>query len=107
MPHDAAGNDLAGLEQKTERERAEPLLRQSEDRFRTLVETSPDWIWEVDANCVYTYVSPRVEDLLGYAPEEVLGKTPFDLMPPEEARRVRPWSSPCKRPAGPSSSWRT
>ena len=91
MPHEdaAAGNDLAGLEQKAERERTEQLLRRSEERFRTLVETSSDWIWEVDASGVYTYVSPRVKDLLGYEPEEVLGKTPFDFMPPEEARRVR------------------
>jgi PAS domain S-box-containing protein len=57
-------------------------------RYRDMVEVSPDWIWEVDANGVYTYASPRVTELLGYAPEELIGKTPFDLMPPDEARRV-------------------
>ncbi|GAG01199.1 unnamed protein product, partial [marine sediment metagenome] len=72
----------------TERKRAEEALRQSEDRFRSLVESTSDWIWEVDENGVYTYVSPRVRDILGYEPEEVIGKTPFDLMPPEEAARV-------------------
>ncbi len=72
----------------TERKQAEEELRQSEARFRALVETTSDWIWEVDANGVYTYVSPKVREVLGYAPEEVLGKTPFDLMSPEEARRV-------------------
>ena len=73
----------------TERVRMADSLQASEQRFRALVETTTDWIWEVDAAGVYTYVSPRVRDLLGYEPEEVLGKTPFDLMPPEEAVRTR------------------
>jgi PAS domain S-box-containing protein len=63
-------------------------LRKSKERFRELVEATSDWLWEVDENGVYTYASPRVRQLLGYEPEEVLGRTPFDLMPPEEARRV-------------------
>jgi PAS domain S-box-containing protein len=42
----------------------------------------------VDENAVYTYASPKVRDLLGYEPEEVVGKTPFDFMLPEEAARV-------------------
>jgi len=40
------------------------------------VETLNDWIWEIDQNGIYTYVSPRVRDLLGFEPDEVLGKTP-------------------------------
>jgi PAS domain S-box-containing protein len=64
-------------------------LAESEVRFRTLVETSPDWIWEVDAQGRYTYASPRVQELLGYAPKEMLGRTPFDFMPEKEVRRVR------------------
>jgi PAS domain S-box-containing protein len=72
----------------TERKQAEEMLRQSEDRFRSLVETTSDWIWEVDRNGVYTYASPKVKDLLGYEPQEVIGKTPFDFMPPKEARRI-------------------
>ena len=74
----------------TERKGAQEALRQSEQRFRSLVETTSDWIWEVDRHGVYTYASPKVRDLLGYAPEEVIGKTPFDLMPPDEAERVGP-----------------
>jgi len=72
----------------TERKRAEEALRRSEQRFRNLVETTSDWVWEVDQNGVYTYVSPRIHDLLGYRPEEVIGKTPFDLMPPGERERI-------------------
>jgi len=61
---------------------------ESEERFRSLVETINDWIWETDANGTYTYTGPRVKELLGYEPHEVIGKTPFDFMPPEEAKRV-------------------
>ena len=63
-------------------------LRDNEERFRGLVETTSDWIWEVDAHGVYTYASPKVKDLLGYAPEEVIGRTPFVFMPPDEAARI-------------------
>ena len=63
-------------------------LRKSEERYRLLVESSSDFIWEVDANGIYTYANPKVKDLLGYEPEEIIGKTPFDLMPAYEAERV-------------------
>ncbi len=73
----------------TERKQAEEKLRDSEQRFRSLVETTSDWVWELDQNGCYTYASPKIEDLLGYRPDEVIGKTPFEFMPPEEANRVR------------------
>jgi two-component system, cell cycle sensor histidine kinase and response regulator CckA len=63
---------------------------QEATRFRGLVETAGDWIWETDHAGTYTYASPKVRDLLGYEPAEVVGRTPFDLMPPEEARRLAP-----------------
>ena len=73
----------------TERKQAEEQIRQSQQRFQGLVETLSDWIWEVDQNGIYTYASPKVRDLLGYKPEELLGKMPFDFMPIEEAQRVK------------------
>lgn len=67
---------------------AELALRESEEKFRALVESTSDWIWEVDHQGRYTYVSPRVESLLGYRSDELVGKSPLDLMPPDEAQRV-------------------
>ncbi len=63
-------------------------LAASEQRFRDVAEVSGDWIWEVDASGRYTYVSEGVRRLLGYAPEQVVGKTPFDFMAPGEAKAV-------------------
>ncbi len=65
------------------------VLRPSEERFRSLVETIGDCVWEVDIGCRFTYISPKIKDLLGYEPSEVLGRTPFDFMPAEEAVRVK------------------
>ena len=72
----------------TKRKQAEEELLASSERFRALTESTSDWIWEVDENVVYTYVNPKVKKLLGYEQGEVIGKTPFDLMPPDEAERV-------------------
>jgi diguanylate cyclase (GGDEF)-like protein/PAS domain S-box-containing protein len=72
----------------SDRKQIEAALQESKERFRNLVETSSDWVWEVNENAVYTYASSKVRDLLGYEPEEIIGKTPFDLMPEAEARRV-------------------
>ncbi len=89
--HDEQGAYLYSvhiLECITEHKRAERELSESETRFRNLVEATSDWIWEIDENNVYTYASPKIHDILGYEAAEIVGKTPFDLMPHEEAKRV-------------------
>lgn len=68
--------------------KARQLLRKSREQYRDLVETVEDWIWETGEDGRYTYSSPRVKDLLGYTPGEILGKLPFDFMPEEEAVRM-------------------
>ena len=73
----------------TKRKKAEAALRESRERFRALTESTSDWIWEVDKNAVYTYSSPKVKDLLGYEPDEIIGKTPFELMSKNDAKRIR------------------
>ena len=68
-----------------ERKRTEDDLRISENRFQEVAENSQEWIWEMDANGLYIYVSPAVEKILGYATDEIMGKKHFyDLLHPEE-----------------------
>ena len=66
---------------------AQNQLRRSEERFRQLVETTSDSIWEADATGRYTYVSPKIKDLIGYEPEELVGRAPFEFMSAAEAQR--------------------
>lgn len=72
----------------TERKQVQDALTASENRFRDIAESMSDWIWEVDINGVYTHCSGNVESILGYQANEVIDKTPFDFMLPEEADRV-------------------
>ena len=68
---------------------SEEALRVSKEKYRSLVETSSDWIWEVDQDGVYTYASPKIKDILGYEPADFIGKRPFDFMSADEAKRTR------------------
>lgn len=62
-------------------------LQESEERFRQVAENAQEWIWEVDAQMLYTYSSPVVEKILGYKPEEIVGKKhAYELLHPEEDR---------------------
>jgi len=64
-------------------------LTKSEERFRDIVESSSDWIWETDKNGKYIFVSKEVKNILGYKPKELIGKTPFCLMTEEESKKIK------------------
>jgi PAS domain S-box-containing protein len=74
--------------ERSDHKGTEEALREGEESLRALVETTSDWIWEIDTTGIYTYASPKIKELLGYEPHEVIGKQPFDFMTPEEASRV-------------------
>ncbi len=66
----------------TERKRVEAELKWSQERLEQLAELSRTAIWEVDAQGLFTYASPVYRTLLGYAPEEMVGRLHFyDLHP--------------------------
>ncbi|BAI62262.1 putative signaling protein [Methanocella paludicola SANAE] len=67
----------------------EQELKKSVEKFRDLVENSPLLVWDVNENYRCTYVSPKSRESLGYEPEEVLGKTPFDFISPDDLERVQ------------------
>ncbi len=72
----------------TDRKMAEEEIRESREKFRNLVETTSDWVWEIDTDGVYVYSNPKLRDILGFESEDVIGKSPLDLMPPEEVKRI-------------------
>jgi PAS domain S-box-containing protein/putative nucleotidyltransferase with HDIG domain len=68
----------------SERKLAEEALREKEETIRAFVETSQDWIWSIDLNGIHTYSNPAVENILGYTPDELIGKSSLELMHDEE-----------------------
>jgi PAS domain S-box-containing protein len=68
----------------------ELALRESETRLQDLALTTADWLWEIDANGRYTACSDRVRDVLGFTADEIIGRTPFDLMLPDEVAAIGP-----------------
>lgn len=76
-------NEIARRKKTTEE------LERSEERFQNIADNSGDWIWEVDVQGRYTYSSPVIERMLGYTPQEILGKYFYDLFLPEEQTRLR------------------
>jgi len=70
----------------TEERKARQALAEREQRFRDVVHASGEYVWETDAQWRYTYLSERVEAVLGYARNDLLGRAPHEFMPLGEAR---------------------
>ncbi|MCF8055020.1 MAG: cache domain-containing protein [Desulfocapsa sp.] len=64
-------------------------LEKNKERYRNLIETTSDWIWESDQDGRYTYSSPKVEDLLGFQPKEMEHKTLVDIVSPQYTKSFR------------------
>ena len=82
-----AGASLLGA--AIHRKRSEEALQKSEKRFRDIADNALEWIWEVDSNGKFTYVSPVVERILGYNPEEILQKHFYDLFYPDDKEELK------------------
>ncbi len=67
----------------TERKRTEEALRESEAKFRQIVETSQEGIWLIDGNDQTVFVNQKISEMLGYSVEELMGQTPRKFMAPE------------------------
>lgn len=85
-------------------------LQRSEAKFRSFVETTPDWIWECDASGRYTYLSPSVEKILGFTPQEMIGKEMSSFIAEVDRERVKKEMNHCiqeKRGSmGQASTWK-
>ncbi len=68
----------------TERKQAEELLRRRKQEFQTLVENSPDAITRLDLEGRYLYVNPARAAFFGKQPAEIIGKSSWDLLSPDE-----------------------
>jgi PAS domain S-box-containing protein len=73
----------------SDRKRMEQELKNSEERFKQVAENAGEFIWEVNASSFYTYASPAVKKILGYEPEEVVGKRFYDFYPPDVREKLK------------------
>ncbi len=72
-----------------ERRRAEETLKESEQKYRTLLETAQEGVYMIDAEFRITYVNRRMADMLGYTAQEVLGRRSIDFMDEEGRAQAR------------------
>ena len=73
----------------TERKRTAALLKESEERYRQLVEQSAAWIWKTDAGFRHTYTNENVERILGYSPDEFCSRDIMKLVHPDDHEALR------------------
>jgi diguanylate cyclase (GGDEF)-like protein/PAS domain S-box-containing protein len=73
---------LRDAEDREARRRAQRELEASEGRFRSIAEATQEWIWEIDAEGLYTFCSPAVEVILGYVPDQLIGKSCLEIVAP-------------------------
>ncbi len=64
-------------------------MRHSEERYRALTQNSSDLVTVMESSGIVRYQSPAIERMLGYSPEELLGKNAFDYVHPEDYKRVK------------------
>jgi PAS domain S-box-containing protein len=64
----------------TDRKRAEALLRESETKYRRLIESLQEGVWQIDQDGCTNFVNQRMADMLGFTVDEILGKHLFELM---------------------------
>jgi len=71
-----------------ERKRAERALRESEAKFRAIIETTQEWVWAVDERGRHTYSNPAIEQILGYRAEELIGRDGVELVHEDDRDQV-------------------
>jgi len=90
--HDADNkpyNILLIIRDISDRKEMEKRLRKSDENFRIMIERINDVVYEVSADGTLRYISPVVEKILGYKPEEVIGKSIFSYMFPDDIQEVK------------------
>lgn len=72
----------------TARRRVEESLRQSEERYRLLVESANDLVYTTDSKGIFTFVNPAIVKMIGYSEDEVIGRRFLDFISPEHGKET-------------------
>jgi PAS domain S-box-containing protein len=102
LPQDTQTLFLAVFRDISEQKQVMRDFAESEKRFMDVAAAAGEYIWEIGINGRYHFVTSQAERLLGYPVDEIIGRSPFDFMPEEEAQRVQELLNEW---AGQKSSW--
>jgi PAS domain S-box-containing protein len=80
---------VGSVQDITDRKRAEKALRESEEKYRAIIETTSEWIWEIDVHGKHTFSNQSIESVLGYTVSEFLGTDTFNFMETEDREKVK------------------
>ncbi len=72
----------------SERKRAEIALKQSEEKYRDLVENINDVMYSTDKSGIMTYINPVIESVIGYRPSEIIGRSFTEFIYEEDLPRI-------------------
>ena len=79
-PYEELAQRIVALEKEVAKHKQlEEALQESEERFRDFAEGASHWLWEMDSELRYTYLSPSYEQYSGVHPESVVGKSRAEL----------------------------
>ncbi|UBF25800.1 PAS domain S-box protein [Kovacikia minuta CCNUW1] len=84
----AIEREIREAEERNKRRTAEQALRASEERFRSLIENALDIITVVGGNGTVRYISPSIERVLGYKPEDFIGRDAFQSIHPDDLQSI-------------------
>src|SRR5260370_33554768 len=73
----------------TDRKRAEEAIKESEMRYRRIVETTNEGIWLLDSKLHTSYVNRQMAGMLGYEPGDMVGRSVFDFYFSEDVDHKR------------------
>jgi len=79
------------------RKQSERKLQESEQKYRLLVESTPDWVWICDKEGRHIFSNKATKQLLGYEVQEIIGISAFHLMHPEDRKQVQKWFKIAKK----------
>ncbi|UCF78535.1 MAG: sigma 54-interacting transcriptional regulator [Candidatus Eiseniibacteriota bacterium] len=87
-PDGTVKQTIGTLVDVTERKAAERSLQFRESVMKAIVETTREWIWEIDVEGIHTFCNPAIEAILGYAPSELVGRCSLDFLHEEDRKTV-------------------
>ncbi len=78
----------AAQQELADRQRAEQTLRESEARYRQLIDNANDIVYRINSDGTFIYISPVAERIVGYTPAELLGSNYLQLIRPDQREAV-------------------